>query len=256
MAPTVNVNCDLGESFGRWRLGNDEELIRHVPTANVACGFHAGDPHVMRRTVELAREYGVEVGAHVGLPDLVGFGRRRLEVSGDELRDVVLYQLGALGAFAGAAGVPVTHVKPHGVLYAMCGEREEYAAGLLEAVAAVDPSFVVIVGGAVAGELGAGLGLTVTAEGYVDLAYRPDGFPVIERVKEAWPPGEVARRAVRLVKERAATAVDGSELSVDVPTICVHGDAANAVEVARTLRERLAEEGVEVLPLRAAIRSR
>ncbi len=249
----ININSDMGESFGRYVLGNDEELMRYVPSINVACGFHAGDPHVMRRTVRLAAQHEVELGAHVALPDLLGFGRRRMAIAPEELADCVTYQLGALQAFARAEGIAVRHVKPHGVLYAMIGEDEGYARAVLEAVASVDPELPLIVGGERPLELAAELGLTVTNEGYVDLAYQPNGYPVIERVKVAWEPADVAARAVRLVKERRATAVDGTELTVEVPTFCIHGDAPNAVEVARTVRRRLAEEDIEVVPLRTAV---
>ena len=253
MAFAININSDVGESYGRWQLGNDRELMRYVPTINVACGFHAGDPHVMRRTVAWAAETGVELGAHVSLPDVIGFGRRRMQISPDELADYVAYQVGALGASARSAGVALRHVKPHGVLYAMCGEDEGYGRALLGAVEATDPELVVIIGGKRPVELGAELGLRVTNEGYVDLAYQPNGYPVIERVKRAWDPEEVARRAVRLATERVAEAKDGSQLAVDVPTFCIHGDAPNAVEVARRVRERLAAAGVEVVALRMAL---
>src|SRR3990170_4580016 len=181
MAHQININCDMGESFGPWRLGNDAELMRYVPTINVACGFHAGDPHVMRRTVELAAEAGVEVGAHPALPDILGFGRRRLEISADELKDYVLYQVGALQGFARAAGLRLSHVKPHGALYAMCGEREDLALALLEAARSLDPDTIVIVGGPAVPAAAAATGVRAVPEGYVDLAYQPNGFPVLER---------------------------------------------------------------------------
>ena len=253
MAHRININCDMGESFGPWRLGNDAELMRYVPTINVACGFHAGDPHVMRRTVELAAEAGVEVGAHPALPDILGFGRRRLEISADELKDYVLYQVGALQGFARAAGLRLSHVKPHGALYAMCGEREELALALLEAARSLDPDTIVIVGGPAVPAAAAATGVRAVPEGYVDLEYQPNGFPVLERAKRTWDPAEVAARAVRIVRERRLEAVDGSPLTIDVPTFCVHGDAPNAIEVARAVRERLARERIEVVPLARAV---
>jgi len=253
MVDRVNINCDMGESFGRWRLGSDAELMRYVPTINVACGFHAGDPHVMRRTVELAAEAGVEVGAHPALPDVLGFGRRRMEISADELRDYVLYQVGALQGVARAAGLRVSHVKPHGALYAMCGARDDLARALLEAARALDPDALVIVGGPAVEAASAATGVCAVPEGYVDLAYQPNGFPVLERAKRTWDPDAVAARAVRLVRERRLEAVDGSPLTIDVPTFCVHGDAPNAIEVARTVRDRLAREGIEVVPLARAV---
>jgi UPF0271 protein len=251
MADSININSDMGESYGRWQLGNDSELMRYIPTINIACGYHAGDPRVMRRTVDLAAAAGVEIGAHVSLPDVLGFGRRRMVITGDDLRDYATYQIGALLGFAQSAGLRIGHVKPHGSLYAMCGESEEYATALLSAVRAIDPKLLVILGGPAVTAAAAATGVRVVPEGYVDLAYQPNGFPVIEQAKRAWDPREVADRAVRVVRERRLHAVDGSVLSIDVPTICIHGDAPNAVDVARTVRERLAAEGITVAPLAA-----
>ncbi len=249
MPDYININSDMGESYGRWQLGNDSELMRYVPTINVACGFHAGDPRVMRRTIELAAAAGVEIGAHVSLPDILGFGRRRMVITPDDLRDYVIYQTGALLGFVQAAGLKLRHIKPHGSLYAMCGESEELASALLSAVRAVDPKLMVIIGGPAVAAAAVATGVWAVPEGYVDLAYHASGFPVIEPTKRAWDPREVADRTVRIVRKRRLNAVDGSELSIDVPTICIHGDAPNAVEVARTVRERLAAEGIEVVPL-------
>jgi UPF0271 protein len=253
MTAAINLNCDMGESYGRWMLGNDAELMRWIPTINVACGFHAGDPHVMRRTVELAAAAGVEVGAHVALPDVLGFGRRRMAIGADELYDDVVYQVGALLGFVRAAGLTLRHVKPHGALYAMCGESDALATALFRAMRAVDPALVAILGGPVVAAAAAATGVRAVAEGYVDLAYQPDGFPVLERAKRAWDPALVADNAVRVVRERALAAVDGSPVPVEVPTVCIHGDAPNGVEVARAVRERLAAEGIEVVPLAAML---
>jgi UPF0271 protein len=249
MADRVNLNCDMGESFGRWELGNDAALMALIPTINVACGFHAGDPHVMRRTLERAARAGVEVGAHVSLPDLVGFGRRRMQITGDELEDYVLYQVGALSGMARKAGIRIGHVKPHGSLYAMCGESDELAGALFAAMRTIDPALLAVIGGPAVTSAARRAGVRAVPEGYVDLAYQPSGFPVIERAKRAWDPGTVADRAIRIVRTRRLDAVDGSEVAVAVPTICVHGDSPNAVEVATAVRARLAAEGIEVVPL-------
>jgi 5-oxoprolinase (ATP-hydrolysing) subunit A len=250
----INLNADMGESFGNYSFGCDEELIEVVPTANIACGFHAGDPRVMRETVALAADHGVEIGAHVGLPDLVGFGRRPMAVSAQQLHDDVLFQIGALWAFVHARGAKLAHVKPHGVLYTACGQREDYAQALVEAVASVDAGLRVIVGGSAVAAAGAGRGVLATNEGYVDLEYRPDGYPVIEARKQLKDPDDVAERAVRLVMQRTVRVKEtGAELTVDVPTICVHGDTPNAGEVARAVRGALAAAGVEVVGLAAAM---
>lgn len=256
MAPGINLNSDMGESYGRWQLGNDAELMGLVPTINVACGFHAGEPHVMRRTIELAAAAGVELGAHVALPDMLGFGRRPMEISGDELRDYVTYQIGALLGFVRAAGLTLYHVKPHGALYAMCGKSEVHALALFRAMKAIDPGLVAIVGGPAAAAAAAATGVQAVPEGYVDLRYQPNGFPVLERAKRAWDPEEVAERAVRIVRDRRLDAVDGSKVPVAVPTICLHGDAPNAVDVARSVRARLAAEGIDIVPLRHVLTAR
>src|SRR3970040_1046024 len=171
-----------------------------VPTTNVACGFRAGEPHVMRRPVELAAAADVEIGAHVALPDLLGFGRRRLMITADELRDYITYQVGALLAFLHAAGLRLCHVKPHGALFAMCGESEEYAQALLGAMRALDPELVAIVGGPGVAAAAAATGVRAVPEGYVDLAYQPNGFPVLGRAKRTLDPEDLAGRAGRLVR--------------------------------------------------------
>lgn len=250
MVLRVNINCDMGEGYGRWSLGDDAALMPLVPTANIATGFHAGDPSIMRRTARLALEAGTDIGAHVALPDLLGFGRRRIEIGAQELMDAITYQIGAMGAFAKAVGGELVHVKPHGVLYAMAGQNEELGRAVLTAIRDYDPGLIVILPGDMARAIGEELGVRVVPEAYCDLAYHPDGYPVVERVKVAWDPEEVARRALRIVLEQRGEAVDGTPLALDMKTICIHGDSPNAVDVARTVRARLAEAGVAVVSLR------
>jgi 5-oxoprolinase (ATP-hydrolysing) subunit A len=251
MARQININCDMGEGFGRWTLGDDAGILPLVPTANIATGFHGGDPTIMRRVVGLAQEVGADIGAHVALPDLLGFGRRRIDVSPQELQDYVTYQIGALGAFARAAGAELTHVKPHGILYSMAGQDPTIGRALLTAVRDYDSNLIVIVGGAETPAIAKELGVHALPEAYCDLDYHPNGYPVVERQKRSWDPEEVARRALRIALEQRGTAVDGTELKLDMRTFCIHGDAANAVEVATLVRQRLEEAGVEVVPLRA-----
>jgi UPF0271 protein len=203
--------------------------------------------------VEAAAAAGVEVGAHVALPDVLGFGRRRMAIGPDELYDDVVYQVSALLGFVRAAGLRLGHVKPHGALYAMCGESEELAGALFRAMRAVDPALVAILGGPAVAKAAAATGVRAVPEGYVDLAYQPDGFPVLERAKRPWDPEEVATNAVRIVRDRSLRAVDGSVVDLDVPTLCIHGDAPNGVEVARAVRARLAAEDIEVRPLAAVL---
>src|SRR5215211_3939706 len=225
MLRTIDLNSDMGESFGRWQLGNDTELMEVITSANIACGWHGGDPAVMRTTVELAVAKGVGIGAHVGLPDLLGFGRRRMQVTPDEIYDYTMYQSGALRAFAEAAGGRLQHVKPHGAFYTMRAADEALAAALVRAVAAL-------------------------REGYVDLNYDDSGGLVIERNKGAWDPEEVARRAVRLATRDEVGTVAGNTLPLAVQSICIHGDAPNSGEVARRVRQRLEEAGIGIAPVR------
>jgi 5-oxoprolinase (ATP-hydrolysing) subunit A len=251
MALKVDLNADMGESFGRWTLGDDDALMPLLTSANIACGFHGGDPHVMRRTVTLALEHGVGVGAHVALPDLLGFGRRRMVVTPDELHDYVLYQAGAMKAFAEAAGGVLQHVKPHGVLYWMVEEDPELAQAVADAVAELGDDVILMLAGRAVKEAAAAAGLRFVPEGYIDLDYGGDGKLVIERVKQLRDPEATAARAVRLVTEGRVATLDGTELELEVRSICVHGDAPNAPDIAAAVRRALEKAGVELTPLAA-----
>lgn len=247
-AVTLDVNVDMGESFGRWRLGDDAAIMPFVSSASIACGFHAGDPANMRETAAHAVAHGVAIGAHVGLPDLIGFGRRRMAVSPEEVRDDTLYQLGALRAVAHAAGGRVAYVKPHGALYALCSADPELAGGVAEAIASVDAALpLLLLNDAARGAVEAH-GVRLVREAFADLDYEPGGALVIERVKRAWDPSRVADRAVRVAREGTIDALDGSSVRVDAATVCIHGDGPNAVEIARTVRARLDAEGIAVAP--------
>jgi UPF0271 protein len=251
---TLNLNVDAGESLGNYSFGFDEELIELVPTVNIACGAHAGDPGVMRRTVALAAAAGAEIGAHVGLPDIVGFGRRWIEMSPEEIADLVSFQVGALSAFTRAAGVPLQHVKPHGVLYLYCGRVPELRRALLAAVAAFDPGLRVIVGGDPLDQGAAADGLAVTNEGYLDLDLAADGYPVVRRRNSRIDP-ELAIARVLGIVERGAVASEaaGGDVELPVPTVCVHGDTPNAPELVRAVRARLDAAGVELVGLGEAM---
>jgi len=251
VALEVDLNADMGESYGRWTLGDDEALMPHLTSANVGCGFHGGDPHVMRRTVALALAHGVGIGAHVALPDLLGFGRRRLAVSPEELHDYVLYQAGAMKAFAEAAGGRLQHVKPHGVLYRMVQEDPELADAVAEAVAALGADVVLLLAGAAVRDAAARAGVPFAPEGYVDLDYDGGGTLVIERVKQLRDPEATAARAVRLVTEGKVPTLDGGELELEARSICVHGDSPNAPEIASAIRRAFESVGIETRPLAA-----
>jgi UPF0271 protein len=251
MTVTIDLNADMGESYGRWTLGNDEALMPHLTSANIACGFHGGDPHVMRKTVALALEHGVGIGAHVGLPDLLGFGRRRIAVSPGELRDYVLYQAGAMKAYAEAAGAQLQHVKPHGVMYTMVQEDTGLAQEVADAVAELGEGVILLLASKTVAEAAAQAGVPFVPEGYVDLDYGSDGKLVIERVKQLREPDAMAERAVRLATEGRVPTLDGGELELEASSICVHGDAPNAPEIAAAIRRGLESAGVTLAPLSA-----
>ena len=246
-APTVDLNADLGEGFAIWRLGDDEALLQIVTSANVACGFHAGDPLTMRRVCAGAVAAGVGIGAQVSYRDLAGFGRRFIDVAPAELTADVLYQLAALDGIARAAGGRVGYVKPHGALYNTAVHHEEQAAAVVAAVVAYDSSLPVLgLGGSVFQRRAVEAGLRVVVEGFADRAYTPQGTLVPRREEGAVVTDhqQVVARAVRMAVEGTVTAVDGTELEVDVGSICVHGDTPGAVELARGVREGLTRAGV------------
>ena len=249
MTLKVDLNADMGESFGRWRLGDDAALMPHLTSANIATGFHGGDPHVMRRTVALALEHGVGIGAHVALPDLLGFGRRRMAVSAAELRDYVLYQAGAMAAFAEAAGGRLQHVKPHGALYAMVQGDPELAQGVADAIAELGGGVILLLAGKTVADAAKAAGVPFGPEGYVDLDYAGDGSLVIERVKQVRDPETMAAKAVRLVTEGKVRTLDGTDLELEARSICVHGDAPNAPEIAGAIRRALEAAGAALTPL-------
>ena len=245
----IDLNSDVGESFGAYSIGADAAVMASISSANVACGFHAGDPGVMRRTVQQARDAGVAIGAHPGFPDLVGFGRRELRASPREVEDMVVYQLGALVALARAEGTRVTHVKAHGALYNMAARDGALADAIARAVASVDSTLLLFgLPGSQLLRAGRAAGLAVVAEGFADRAYQADG----SLVSRAHPGAvihdieEVVRRSMRLVTEGSVTAIDGSELAMPVQTICIHGDTPGADVLARQLRAGLERNGVAV----------
>ena len=251
----IDLNCDLGESFGAWKMGLDEEVMPYITSANVACGWHAGDPLVMSRTVSLAKKYGVGVGAHTGYPDLLGFGRRTMDCSYDELKNYMIYQMGALDAFCKIHGVKLTHVKPHGRMYLDALEREEQARALADAIVSFNPElfYVAFAGarGKLVGEVGNEAGLKVVYEVFPERGYTPEGFlaPRKEPGAVIQDPQQVAETALRVATEQKLIAMDGTEIPVHAQTLCVHGDNPKAVNLVRTIRETLKEAGIDVVPM-------
>jgi UPF0271 protein len=255
MSVHIDINCDMGESYGRWTLGHDEEVMPHITSANVACGFHGGDPHVMRRTVELAMQHGVAIGAHPGLPDLMGFGRRRMEVSPAELKDYHRYQTGALGAFVKAAGTTLQHVKPHGIQYHMFEESLPLARATAEQVLELDPALILMTMAMTNYDAEARKvkGLRVAAEGFADRVYADDAQLVSRKLgKDALvsDPVKAAEQAVRMVMEGKVRTISGKMIDVKIDTICIHGDSPGADKIVAAVRDALVKAGAVVKPLR------
>jgi UPF0271 protein len=251
MALTVDLNADLGESFGVWTLGDDEAMLGIVTSANVACGFHAGDPALLLRTCRLAAERGVRIGAQVSYRDLAGFGRRFIDVTPEDLTADVIYQIGALQGIAKAAGTVVSYVKPHGALYNSIVNHHEQAHAVAEAVHAVDPELPVLgLSGSVFFGAAEELGLRTVPEAFADRAYRPDGQLVSRRERNAvlHDAPKIADRVASMVNDGRVGAVDGSTIPITVESVCVHGDSPGAVEIATAVRERLVSDGVDLAP--------
>ena len=249
---SIDINCDMGESFGPWKMGADEDVMPHITSANVACGAHAGDPRVMRRTVRAAKRHGVSVGAHPGFADLQGFGRREMQVDPAEVEDTLIAQVGALAAIARAESVSLRHVKAHGALYNMAARDRRLADAIAAAIKAFDSSLVMF--GLPASNLieaGVAAGLRVAAEGFADRAYEPDGSltPRSRPGAVIHDPAVVVDRAVRMVRDGIVLTPAGQEIPLRVDTLCVHGDTPGAAELVKRIRAGLQAAGIQVRPL-------
>ena len=248
----IDLNSDLGESFGAYKIGSDADVIPLISSANVACGFHAGDPLVMAKTVALCKSTGTALGAHPGYPDLVGFGRRNLAASPAEVKAMVTYQIGALDAFCKAAGVKLQHVKPHGAMYNMAAKDETLAKAICQAIYEYDPQLILM--GLANSQMltqAKAMGLPAAAEVFADRAYEEDGT-LVARSK----PGsmiedeeEAVARVIRMIKEGKVTAITGKDIEITADSVCVHGDGPKALAFVEKLRNAFAAEGIEIVPL-------
>lgn len=246
---TIDINCDMGESFGPWRMGADEQVMPNISSANIACGAHAGDPQVMRRTVRLAAQHDVGVGAHPGFPDLQGFGRRDIRADPSEMEDSVLAQIGALAAMARAERTTLRHVKAHGALYTMANRDAKLADALARAIRMFDPQLVMFVLPRTEMErAGREAGLRVALEGFADRAYEPDGSltPRSKPGAVIHDPGAVVERGIRMVRDGIVLTTEAREIPMKIDTICVHGDTLGAPELTRRLREGLEGAGIRI----------
>ena len=245
----IDLNSDMGESFGAYTIGNDDEIIKYVTSANVACGWHGGDPMVMDRVVKAAAERNVAVGAHPGYPDLMGFGRRKMVLKPSEIKNYVKYQVGALMAFTAGCGMKLQHVAPHGALGNLCQYDREVSRAVCQAVYEIDPSIrIYYCAGAVLGEEAGKMGLQALSEIFADRAYMDDLSLVPRGTKGAMitDEDEAIRRCVKMIKEGKATSVNGKELDIKGDTLCVHGDGAKALAFVSRIRTAFEAEGIQI----------
>jgi UPF0271 protein len=249
----IDINCDLGESYGEFNVGNDAEIMPHITSANVACGFHAGDPVTMAQTINLAKKHKVAVGAHPGFPDLMGFGRREMQLTSEEAKNYVIYQISALQGFAKAANLNLQHVKPHGALYNMAVKDEKLSKAIAEAAKVVDNNLIVFAPpNSTLARVVTKNGLRVAYEFFADRAYNSDGSLVSRKQSNAivHEPKVVAERVARAVSERTVSAVNGEVVNLgEVHTVCVHGDTPNSAELAKNLKKGLVKKGIDVKPV-------
>lgn len=250
----IDLNSDLGESFGAYKIGNDQEVLKYITSANIACGYHAGDHNVMMDTVKAAQKFGVQIGAHPGFPDLSGFGRRDMFLSSKEIYNLVVYQIGALAAVCKVSGTSLSHVKPHGALYNMAAKNLDIAQAIAAAVADVDSSLVLFaLAGSELSRAGEEKGLLVAQEVFADRTYQPDGTLTSRQQENAMiHDSDLAiKRVIRMINESKVTAVDGTDINIKADTICVHGDGPQALEFVTQLKKALLLENI---PLRKSWR--
>lgn len=244
----VDINCDMGESFGLYNFGYDEEMMKYISSANIACGFHAGDPQIMRETVQLAKENGVTIGAHPSFPDLLGFGRREMNCTDTEIKDYITYQIGALREFSRLSGLEIQHCKPHGSLYVMAMEDEKLAKAILEAIATIDENMIVFaLNHSAVSYLGNKMGMRIALEAFADRDHTTTGGIVpLRKGQKIDDYQALADRAVRMVKEKMVRADTGEDAEIIAQTICIHGDTPGASELAKWMSEEMKKNDIEV----------
>ncbi|WP_078392959.1 LamB/YcsF family protein [Shouchella patagoniensis] len=249
MTQTIDLNSDMGESYGLYKMGSDEELMNYISSANIACGFHAGDPSIMRKTVQSAVTNQVAIGAHPGLPDLVGFGRRTMDITPEEGYDLILYQVGALSGIATAEGAVLHHVKPHGALYNMAAKNEALAEAIAKAVYQLNPELVLYgLAGSKLIEAGKKVGLKTASEVFADRTYQVDGSLTSRKAPNALilDPEEASKQVLRMVQEGNVLTEQGKEIDIVADTICIHGDGAHALAFAKQVHEKLSANGISI----------
>ena len=257
MKRKIDINCDLGESYGVFKIGNDEKIMSHITSANIACGLHAGDPTTIAHTIDIAKKHGVAVGAHPGYPDIMGFGRREMQLTSEEAKNYMLYQVSALQGFAKAASLNLQHVKPHGALYNMAAKDEKLSNAIIEAIKAIDTNLIVFAPpNSTLSGVAAKNRLRVAHEFFADRAYNPDGSLVSRKQSNAiiQNPKKVVERVIKAAEEGTVAAANGEVLDLGrVHTVCVHGDTPAALELAETIKRGLVKAGIEVKPVSSFI---
>lgn len=246
---SIDLNCDMGESYGSFIVGNDQAIMPYITSANIACGFHGGDPSVMEQTLIMALEHQVKIGAHPGFPDLQGFGRRNMDISPREVYQIVVYQIGALQAFVTALGGKMNHVKPHGALYNMAAKDKKLAEAIAEAVYKVNPELILYgLAGSHLVEEGKNIGLSVSQEVFADRTYQRDGSLTPRSHPQALihDANQAIAQVVSMIKEGKVIALTGEQVPMQADTLCIHGDGAHALVFAELIRKRFAEEGIHV----------
>ena len=253
----VDLNCDLGESFGAYKIGKDEEIIPLISSANVACGAHAGDPDVMAKTADICKSSGISMGAHPGFFDLMGFGRRNLAVSPEEAKNLIIYQIGALDAFAKSRGIKLAHVKPHGALYNMAAKDARLAAAIAEGIYSYNPELILLgLSGSEMLRAAESIGLPCAAEVFADRAYEDDGTLVARSKPGAMikDEDEAVSRVIKMIKEHRVTTISGKEIEISPASVCVHGDSEKALLFVKKIRDALTSENIEIKPLSEIIK--
>lgn len=247
----IDINCDMGESFGLYQMGNDESMMEYISSANIACGYHAGDPEVMRKTVELAKNHNVAIGAHPGLPDLVGFGRRKMDVTLSEVKNYITYQMGALREFCTALNTSIQHCKPHGALYMMAMEDRDIAKVVLEALAEIDTNMIIsAMNNSAIVDVGPEVGIRVAKEVYSDREHTTTGSIILTRAGSAIEDYQsMTDRVVRMVKEGKVIANTGEEVSLEADTVCIHADTPGATTLAQSIVKELEKNQIEISPM-------
>jgi len=252
MAGIVDLNSDMGESFGNYKIGQDDEVIKYITSSNIACGFHAGDPNVMRYTVKLAKENNVSIGAHPGFQDLPGFGRRKMDIPPEEIKNLITYQIGALQAIAKAEGMSLQHVKPHGAFYNTIVNDKKLGQAVVEAILKIDKNLILVgLANSEIIDISLKLGLKIAREAFADREYNFDCTLVKRSIPGAVisDPDIIAKRVIKMIKQQKVKTIDGRIINLQFDTICLHGDNKNALDVIKAIRNVLNEEKIEIAPM-------